>query len=272
MKGREVTMHSIMQNTRATSTAPVVRTNRMLRLRSLVLCQDAETRRPVHHVLYELGVESYFCHHVENALELLASRRMDLVIVDCDDASVGTDFLRAVRQAPCNKTSVSLAIVNHGTSSAEAFRAGATLVMEKPISTRLLGMIVRASLGKMLLERQRSFRHAVDMPVTLNFGSGQQVRATAINLSEEGMEIQAPTAIPYRKPVQVHFFLPETEVSIQVDGVIAWADLYGRAGIRLAEVQCNVRRLFEIWLQGRFEQWLGAHLPAAKALPSPTSN
>ncbi len=240
----------------AAHTVDVARTNRMLGLQALVLCQDDQTRRPVHQVLYELGVESCFCHDVESALEILASRSMDLVIVDCDDVSHGAQFLRALRQAPSNRTSVSLAILNRRTTPAEAFRAGATLVVEKPISTRLLGMIARASLGKMLLERRRSFRHAVAMPVTLSFESGQQVRATAINLSKEGMAIQASTAIPYRKPVKVHFFLPETKVDIQASGVIVWADLYGRAGIKFGEVQGYVRKFFENWLRSRFEQWL----------------
>jgi hypothetical protein len=94
------------------------------------------------------------------------------------------------------------------------------------------------------------------MPVTLSLESGQQVLATAINLSKEGMAIQAPTAIPNRKPVQMHFFLPETKVDIQAKGAIAWADLHGRAGIKFVEVQDHGRRFFENWLRSRFEQWL----------------
>lgn len=238
------------------SPVDVARTNRMLGLRALVLCQDDQTRQPVQQVLYKLGVESCFWHDVERARESLASRRADLVIVDCDDVSQGAQFLKALRQAPCNRPLVSLAILNRRTTPAEAFRAGATLIVEKPISMRLLEMIVRASLGEMLLEQRRSFRHTVAMPVTLSFESGRQVRAIAINLSKEGMAIQAPTAIPDRKPVQLRFFLPETKIDIQASGVIVWADLYGRAGIKFVEVQGQSRICFENWLRSRFEQWL----------------
>jgi CheY-like chemotaxis protein len=240
----------------AADTVDVARTNRLLGLQALVLCQEEETKQPVHQVLYELGVESCFCHDVESALEILASRRVDLVIVDCDDVSQGAQFLKALRQGPSDRPLASLAILNRRTTPAEAFRAGATLVMEKPISMRRLEMIVRASLGEVLLEQRRSFRHAVAMPVTLSFESGQQARATAISLSKEGMAIQASTAIPDRKPVKVHFFLPETKVAIQASGVIAWADLHGRAGIKFVEVQGYVRKSFENWLRSRFEQWL----------------
>jgi len=180
---------------------------------------------------------------------------MDLVIVDCDDVSHGAQFLKALRQDPSSRTLVSLAVLNRRTTPAEAFRAGATLIVEKPISMRLLEMIMRASLGEMLLEQRRSFRHSVAMPITLSFESSQ-VRATAINLSKEVMAIQASTAIPDRKPVQVHFFLPETKVGIQASGVITWADLHGRAGIKFVEVQGQVRKSFENWLRSRFEQWL----------------
>lgn len=240
----------------AANPVDVARTNRLLGLRALVLCQEDETRQPVQQVLYKLGVESCFCHDVERARESLASRRADLVIVDCDDVSQGAQFLKTLRQAPSNRPLVSLAILNRRTTPAEAFRAGATLIVEKPISMRPLEMIVRASLGEMLREQRRSFRHAVAMPITLSFESGQQVRATAINLSEEGMAIQASTAIPERKPVKVDFFLPETKVGIQASGVIVWADLYGRAGIKFVEVQGQFRNVFENWLRCSFEQWL----------------
>jgi CheY-like chemotaxis protein len=234
----------------------VARTNRLLGLQALVLCQEEQTRQPVQQVLSKLGVESSFCHDVERAQESLSSRRADLVIVDCDDVSQGAQFLKTLRQAPSDRPLVSLAILNRRTTPAEAFRAGATLIVEKPISMRLLEMIVRASLGEILLEQRRSFRHAVAMPVTLSLESGQQVLATAINLSKEGMAIQASTAIPDRKPVQVHFFLPETKIGIQASGVVAWADLHGRAGIKLVEVRAQVKKAFENWLRSRFEQWL----------------
>jgi CheY-like chemotaxis protein len=234
----------------------VARTNRMLGLRALILCQEDETRDPVQQVLYKLGVESCFCPDVERARESLASRKADLVIVDCDDVSQGAQFLKGLRQAPDNRPVVSLAILNRRTTPAEAFRAGANLIVEKPISMRLLEMIVRASLGEMLQEQRRSFRHAVAMPVTLSLESGQQVRATAINLSNEGMKIQASTPVPDHKPVQVHFFLPETKVGIQASGLVTWADLRGRAGIKFVEVQGQFRNFFENWLRSRFEQWL----------------
>lgn len=234
----------------------VARTNRLLGLRALVLCQEDETRQPVQQVLYKLGVESCFCHDVESAREGLADRRADLVIVDCDDVSQGSQFLKALRQGPSGRPLVSLAILNRRTTPAEAFRAGATLIVEKPVSVRLLEMIVRASLGEMLQEQRRSFRHAVAMPVTLGLESGLQVRATAINLSKEGMAIQAPTPIPDRKPIQLRFFLPGTKVDVQASAVVAWADLHGRAGIKFVEVQGQSRNSLENWLRRHFEQWL----------------
>jgi DNA-binding response OmpR family regulator len=234
----------------------VARTNRLLGLRALVLCQEDQTRQPVQQVLNKLGVESCLCHDVESARENLASRRADLVIVDCDDVGHGAQFLKALRQDPSSRPLVSLAILNRRTTPAEAFRAGATLIVEKPVSVRLLEMIVRASLGEMLLEQRRSFRHAVAIPITLRLENGQEVQAIATNLSKEGIAIQASTAIPDRKPVQVHFLLPETRVGIQASGVVAWADLRGRAGIKFVEVPAQARKSLENWLRSHFEQWL----------------
>ena len=184
----------------------------------------------------------------------MSRRKFDLVVVDCDDAKGGVEFLQAIRRTRSHEMATILAIVNQQTTLPEAFQMGATLALEKPFSANLLNLIFRASLGNMLRERRRTLRHPVEIPVSLSIDQGRDLCATAINLSENGMAIQAPFPLPPNQRVRVRFVLPNTKISIEAEAVIAWSERHGRAGIRFLSVQQFVRRHFESWLRSQFEQ------------------
>ena len=234
--------------------ANVVLTNRALGLQALVLCRDSQITRPLLQVLFELGIAPKLYHEAAEALEVIHRRRFDLVIVDCDDTKGGVEFLQSVRRIPSHGMATILAIVNHQTSLLEAFKMGATLALGKPFSGNLLNLIFRASLGNMLRERRRAFRHPVEIPVVIHIDHGQDLRATVINLSEDGMAVQAPFPLPHNQSVRVRFVLPATKISIDAEAVIAWSERHGRSGIRFLNVQHFVRRHFESWLRDQFDQ------------------
>ncbi len=242
--------------TSASQIVEVMRTNRVLRVQALVLCRDEGISRPLARALFDMGIASRSFEKAESALEALTASRFDLVVVDCDDVDGGMALLRLVRRTPSNKTATVLALVNQRTRMQAAFQSGATLALQKPFSASLLSLILRASQGNILRERRRTFRHPVEIPVSLSVDHGSDVRATAINLSEDGMAIQSQSFLPAEHPVRVRFALPGTRISVEAEGAIAWADRTGRIGIRFLNMQPFVRRILEKWLQTHFEQLL----------------
>jgi L-methionine (R)-S-oxide reductase len=75
-----------------------------------------------------------------------------------------------------------------------------------------------------------------------------------LDLSEEGLAMQAVAPVRNRGRVQVQLQLAEPEEEIQTTGYIAWADALGRAGVRFSELPEEARR--------RLDEWLGAHAGA----------
>jgi CheY-like chemotaxis protein len=245
-----------LTTTSAAQIREVMKTNRILCMQALVLCRDEAICRWLARALFDMGIAPRFVEEAEVALEALSSNRFDLVVVDCDDAEGGFALLQMVRRATSNKTATVLALVNQQTQMQAAFQIGATLALQKPFSASLLGMILRASQGNILRERRRSFRYPVEIPVSLSVDRGPELRATVINLSEDGMAIQAQCPLPVDQPVRVRFDLPTTRILVEAEGTIAWSDRNGRVGIRFLNIQHFVRGLLEKWLRGQFEQLL----------------
>ena len=253
----------------AAQTLEVTKANRILCMQSLILCRDEVISRWLARTLLDMGIEPRFFDEADGALEALNANRFDLVVVDCDDVEGGMALLQVVRRTASNKTATILALVNRRTKMKAAFQIGATLALQKPFSASLLGLILRASQGNILRERRRSFRHPVEIPVLVSVDRGPDVRVTAINLSEDGMALQAQYPLPVDQPVRVRFSLPDTRISVEAEGNIAWSDRNGRAGIRFLNIQHFVRWLLEKWLQAQFEQLL-AEQKKENASPVPS--
>lgn len=245
-----------MTTTSSAKLFEAMKANRILRMQALVLCSDEGISRSLTRTLLDMGVAPRLCGKAEAAREALNDNRFDLVVVDCDDVDGGMALLQLVRQTPANKTATILALVNQRTGMQVAFQMGATMALQKPFSASLLGLVLRASQGNILRERRRGFCHPVEIPVSLSVEHGPDVRATAINLSEDGMTLQARAPLPAYHLVRARFDLPETKISVEAKGTIVWADPSGGVGIRFLNMKQCVRQILEKWLQAQFEQSL----------------
>ena len=70
-----------------------------------------------------------------------------------------------------------------------------------------------------------------------------------LDLSEEGLAMQAAGPVGNRGRVQVQMHLSEPEAELETTGYIAWADALGRAGVRFSELPEDARRRLDEWLR-----------------------
>ena len=80
-----------------------------------------------------------------------------------------------------------------------------------------------------------------------------------LDLSEEGMAMQALAPLESHSLVPLHLSLGEPTAYLETTGYVAWADALGRAGVRFADLPDDAR--------GRLRQWLtvNAAAPSWKA-------
>jgi DNA-binding response OmpR family regulator len=222
-------------------------------LEALVVSRDPDTLRVLRSALGKLDVTVEVCTGTEAASEILAAKKFDAIIIDCDDMHGGIGVLQQVRKERSNKTSVTFAILNGVTDVRTVFQMGAGFVLQKPITITNALRSFHAAYGLMHRERRRYFRLPVEIPVTLTFGRSQEIKVTASNLSEGGMAVQGATSLP-SEVVRVQFALPGTDITLSPKAELAWSDASGRGGIRFLELTANAREQLENWLLQKMEQ------------------
>src|SRR5271169_2588156 len=229
-------------------------------LESLLLSRDAEVVRVLRPTLEKLSIDVEICQEAKKASEILISEKFDAVIVDCDDLQGGLEVLQCLRATPSNKNSVTFALLNgKKTTTQEAFGMGVNFVLQKPISTLNASRCFHAALNFMVRERRRYYRQPVKMLVKLVVGE-KEIKGTSTNISEGGIALILHQALPKGATPRLQFKLPETQLAMNVESEVAWADIKGHVGLRFLNVPQSSQELLEKWLNEQMEK----QLPGAK--------
>jgi len=222
-------------------------------LEALVVLPDPDTLRVLQSTLGKLDVRVQVCTGTEGAREIMAKKKFDAIIIDCDDLPGGTEVLQQVRQERRNKSSVSFAILNGINNVRTVFQMGAGFVLQKPITITNALRSFHAAYGLMHRERRRYFRMPVEIPAKLNYGNGREMQVRTCNLSEGGMAVQAAAALP-NDLYRIQFTLPGTDITLSPKAELAWSDASGKAGVRFLELTLNAREQLENWLMQKMEE------------------
>lgn len=237
-----------------------------MNLDALLISQDTALFGVLRSALEKISVNVHVSPELRRSKDLLAKRKFDAVIIDCDDLQNGVDLLRTLRQTQSNAKSVAFAVVNGKTTTQEAFESGANFVLQKPLTPVHAARCFNAALNFMVRERRRYFRQPVDMPLRISLPPNQEVTATATNLSEGGMAIRILGKLPKEAQAQFRFTLPGANISLELKGQIAWADETGHVGIRFIEVPQSSQYQLEKWLTDRMQNEMPARLQGYAAL------
>ncbi len=237
-----------------------------MNLDSLVISRDADLLTVLRPALEMFSVNLEVCAEPRAGSDLLAKRKFDAVIVDCDDLQNGVELLKALRHTQGNSKSVAFAVVNGKTTTQEAFANGANFVLQKPLTPLHASRCFNAALNFMVRERRRYFRHPLEMPLRISLPHNHEMTATATNLSEGGMAIRILGKLPQDVTAQFRFTLPNTNVSLELKGQVAWADGTGHVGIRFIEVPQSSQYQLDKWLTDRLQDEMPEKLQGYIAL------
>jgi DNA-binding response OmpR family regulator len=231
-----------------------------MNLDSLLISGDAALLGVLRPALENISVDVEVCAESKPGSDLLAKRKYDAVIIDCDDLEHGVDLLRAIRQTQSNARSVAFAVVNGKTTTQEAFQSGANFVLQKPLTPLHATRCLNAALNFMVREQRRYYRHPVEIPLRIALENNQELTATMTNLSEGGMAIRLIGKLLQGAQAQFRFTLPGVNTSLELKGQVAWADGTGHAGVRFVEVPQSSQYQLEKWLTERLREELPERL------------
>jgi len=225
-----------------------------MQVNALLLSSDASLLGILRRSAEEIGIRPQEIASVGQAGAILTTKRFEGIVVDTDDLEGASGFIEALRKTPSNRSSIIVAVVNGRTSPCEAFRKGANMVLEKPVTAEKLVRSLRAAHSMMTRERRRAIRLAVDIQISLKLSGGAEERATTTDISEGGIGLDAVRPLKLQEVVHFHCQLPESDVEMEGTAVVVNATKDGHAGLCFAGVSAQKRSDLAHWLAARIEK------------------
>jgi hypothetical protein len=200
-------------------------------------------------ILDVLEIEHQPCQSSAEAVELLVHGHHSALVLDFDMPGAG-QVSRMARTLSPERRPVVFGTVSAFTPVGGAFQSGVNFVLYKPLVCEQVIRSLRAGQGFMKPNPRRSPRHPLEALVYLQFGVAA-LPAIVLDLSEQGLALQAPEPLPPVQNVPLRFVLPGTSHLIEATGEVIWADDDGRAGVFFSGLTPVSRGHLKNWLAKR---------------------
>jgi len=233
-------------------------------LTSLVVCADPKAVQVLSQILRELNIEAEHCSDLATAAGRLAVQHFDAVVVDCQDQLPAIELIANVRKLPINRTTLIIGLVDGREQVRDIFGQGANFIVYKPVSVERAGSSLRAARGLMAREKRGKLRVSLHAPASITYADAENVAATLLDLSEDGLAIQSERRLPPRCKVYFQFNLPGEKSSVRLSGDVVWQDSSGRVGIRFVDVPQTSRRTMHEWIKSSLARLAQAEQNAPK--------
>ncbi|MGH9716343.1 MAG: response regulator [Candidatus Acidiferrales bacterium] len=222
-----------------------------MRERALVVDDDRSVGDLARELLSATGVESLVLTDSAKAAKSLQEEKFAMVLLDLRmPPPDGIALVRQLRASGLNHMTPVILLSEDQSPSAvsEGFRAGASFFLYKPLDRSRLLKLITATHGAVEHERRRFRRVPLRSRVRL-IVDRTEWEAETIDLSLNGMLVQAVSSIPAGSPVHVSLFVQPGQQPINGSGLVRRVLGGNRMGIQLNElVQAERRRLQEFLL------------------------
>src|SRR6266702_5873559 len=220
-------------------------------LKSLIVCADTKALQVLRQIFEDLGVGVEHCEHSSLATSRVATGSFDAIVIDAADPN-GLQLMSTARHSSENHTSLIVVLVDAREQVRELFAQGANFVLYKPITPERAASSLRAARGMMRREKRGKLRSRLHAQATIAYANAENVPATLLDLSEDGLAIQSERRLPQRCKVYFQFSLPGQKSVVRLSGEVVWQDTSGRVGIRFADVPQASRRVLIDWIKSSF--------------------
>ncbi|MGA9798172.1 MAG: PilZ domain-containing protein [Terriglobales bacterium] len=238
-------------------------------LTSLVVCADLKAVQVLSQILRELNIDAEHCGDLAQAAERLKAQHFDAVVIDCQDQLPAIELIAGVRKLPINRSTLIIGLVDGREQVRDIFGQGANFIVYKPVSAERASSSLRAARGLMAREKRSKLRVSLHAPASITYANAENVAATLLDLSEDGLAIQSERRLPPRCKVYFQFNLPGEKSSVRLSGDVVWQDSSGRVGIRFVDVPQTSRRTMNEWIKSSLARLAQAEQQAPRKEQAP---
>lgn len=230
----------------------------LVTVRALLVSRNIQTIETLSRLMQQMAMHVELCRDVESALRKLCHTKFEAVIVDFEEKEGALKLLSTLHELTSHKQAVAYAVLSGTAEVQTAFRAGATFVLEKPLSAGTVLRTLRAAYPLMVRERRRCFRCPMQAAVSIRKESGPEFNASSVNLSETGIAINSAVPLQAGEKLRLVFRLPDTSDPLTVTGEVCWAEPTGQAGLQFVAPSPKFTELLRSWLSERLQDLLPA--------------
>jgi len=217
-------------------------------LSTLLVCADEAAVDVLRRVMEELGIKVELCAEPARAAVRLAQERFDLIVLDCKKQKDTIGLLLGSRSSRLNDSTLAVVVVQGQENIRELFSLGVNFVVYKPIAYERALSSLRAAQTLLYRDKRRKARAMVHTQATVDYAGGEQVRATLVDMAEDGMAVTFGKKLPPTSKVYFQFQLPGQKATVRLSGQVVWQDWNGRAGVQFVDVPQTSRRIMSEWL------------------------
>ena len=222
-------------------------------LSTLLVCADEAAVDVLRRVMEELGIKVELCAEPARAAVRLAQERFDLIVLDCKKQKDTIGLLLGSRSSRLNDSTLAVVVVQGQENIRELFSLGVNFVVYKPIAYERALSSLRAAQTLLYRDKRRKARAMVHTQATVDYAGGEQVRATLVDMAEDGMAVTFGKKLPPTSKVYFQFQLPGQKATVRLSGQVVWQDWNGRAGVQFVDVPQTSRRIMSEWLQNNLD-------------------
>jgi hypothetical protein len=138
-----------------------------------------------------------------------------------------------------------------------ATQAGANFMIYKPMNVDKATHCLRAAYANILLQRRRSARFPLPIPVVANVVDHGAVEGTIIDISAGGLAFSCKQPLQADQQLSLEFTLPEAYARVRLIGKVVYTsnkDGRSRVGICFSFVPKREFALLEEWLAAKEEE------------------
>lgn len=233
-------------------------------LKTLIISSDMNLVWSVEPVLRQLEFAVELKNTVAEACDCLRYGRYNALLVDC--ARTHSSELADLRRGELNRSTPLIAIAERGGRKAEMLaEAGADEVWTRPVYPDRVHRDMLAVRARVLGERRLLRRVGMEHPVLLRYTyDGRQFfQAAVLDVTENGVSIDALEELTTGRAVQIQFTLPAMQSAIEAVADVVWKNGAGRAGLSFLQMTEEQRRRLERWLHCSRRGMSTGHLYAA---------
>jgi CheY-like chemotaxis protein len=178
----------------------------------------------------------------EKAAALVNQEKFDGIFLDLEMPNLsGFDLARLIRTSTRNKSTPIIIVTGRDERQTmkETFALGATFFLQKPVDRQKLSMLFRTVSGGMLQNRRKYVRAPLSIDVSCTVGS-KTLKGVSWNISQGGMQVEVG-GLQEKDAVQVSLQIPNSSVTLDLVGVVVWANAM-RQGIQFTSESAQAQR------------------------------